>query len=93
MPHAPEPDEDDLDAIAPPQPVFHVEQALLGALLLDPHRLDDVSGIAADSFSTAAHAALYTAITTLPRPTPPNTRRTPSGSTASSPRAESRRAG
>lgn len=70
MPHAPEPDEDDLDAIAPPQPVFHVEQALLGALLLDPHRLDDVSGIAADSFSTAAHAALYTAITTLPRPDP-----------------------
>ncbi|WP_432012613.1 DnaB-like helicase N-terminal domain-containing protein [Streptomyces cucumeris] len=70
MPHAPEPDEDDLDAIAPPQPVFHVEQALLGALLLDPHRLDDVSGIAADSFSTAAHAALYAAITTLPRPDP-----------------------
>ncbi|MFC9131402.1 DnaB-like helicase N-terminal domain-containing protein [Streptomyces sp. NPDC057099] len=70
MPHAPGPDEDDLDAIAPPQPVFHVEQALLGALLLDPHRLDDVSGIAADSFSTATHAALYTAITTLPRPDP-----------------------
>ncbi|MFD4954074.1 DnaB-like helicase N-terminal domain-containing protein [Streptomyces sp. NPDC058451] len=70
MPHAPEPDEDDLDAIAPPQPVFHVEQALLGALLLDPHRLDDVSGIAADSFSTAAHAALYAAINTLPRPDP-----------------------
>ncbi|MFC9502755.1 DnaB-like helicase N-terminal domain-containing protein [Streptomyces sp. NPDC057002] len=70
MPHAPEPDQDDLDTIAPPQPVFHVEQALLGALLLDPHRLDDVSGIAADSFSTAAHAALYCAITTLPRPDP-----------------------
>ncbi|MFE9970234.1 DnaB-like helicase N-terminal domain-containing protein [Streptomyces hirsutus] len=70
MPHAPEPDEDDLDAIAPPQPVFHVEQALLGALLLNPHRLDDVSGIAADSFSTAAHAALYAAISTLPRPDP-----------------------
>ncbi|MFC9464361.1 DnaB-like helicase N-terminal domain-containing protein [Streptomyces coelicoflavus] len=68
MPHTP--DEDDLDAITPPQPVFHVEQALLGALLLDPHRLDDVSGIAADSFSTAAHAALYGAITTLPRPNP-----------------------
>ncbi|MFF7050085.1 DnaB-like helicase N-terminal domain-containing protein [Streptomyces griseorubiginosus] len=70
MPHAPEPDEDDLDAIAPPQPVFHVEQALLGALLLDPYRLDDVSGIAADSFSTAAHSALYAAITTLPLPDP-----------------------
>ncbi|MFI8489496.1 DnaB-like helicase N-terminal domain-containing protein [Streptomyces rubrogriseus] len=70
MPHTPEPDEDGLDAIAPPQPVFHAEQALLGALLLDPHRLDDVSGIAADSFSTAAHAALYAAISTLPRPDP-----------------------
>ncbi|MFD6434349.1 DnaB-like helicase N-terminal domain-containing protein [Streptomyces venezuelae] len=70
MPHIPEPDEDDLGTVAPPQPVFYVEQALLGALLLHPHRLDDVSGIAADSFSTAAHAALYTAITTLPRPDP-----------------------
>ncbi|MFD4479399.1 DnaB-like helicase N-terminal domain-containing protein [Streptomyces sp. NPDC058471] len=70
MPLAPEPDEDDLDAIAPPQPVFHVEQALLGALLLDPHRLSDVSGISADSFSTAAHAALYAAISSLPPPDP-----------------------
>ncbi len=70
MPHTPEPDENDLDAVPPPQPVFHVEQALLGALLLDPHRLDDVNGITADSFSTAAHAALYAAISTLPRPDP-----------------------
>lgn len=70
MSRAPEPDEDDLDAIAPPQPVFHVEQALLGALLLDPHRLGDVTGIAADSFSTAAHTALYSAISTLPPPDP-----------------------
>ncbi|MFJ4828846.1 DnaB-like helicase N-terminal domain-containing protein [Streptomyces sp. NPDC088747] len=70
MLHSPEPDEDDLDAIAPSHPVFHVEQALLGALLLDPHRLDDVNGIAADSFSTAAHAALYATISTLPRPDP-----------------------
>lgn len=65
-----EPDEDDLDAIAPPQPVFHVEQALLGALLLEPHRLGDVTGIAANSFSTAVHAALYDAISTLPPPDP-----------------------
>lgn len=70
MPHTPEPDEDDLDAVPPPQPVFHVEQALLGALLLNPHRLDDVNGITADSFSTAAHAALYAAINTVPRPDP-----------------------
>ncbi|WP_079080714.1 DnaB-like helicase N-terminal domain-containing protein [Streptomyces ardesiacus] len=70
MPHTPEADEDDLDAVPPPQPVFHAEQALLGALLLDPHRLDDVNGITPDSFSTAAHAALYAAITTVPRPDP-----------------------
>ncbi|WP_409061219.1 DnaB-like helicase N-terminal domain-containing protein [Streptomyces sp. SYP-A7185] len=66
----PEPDEDHLDAIAPPQPVLHVEQALLGALLLEPHRLGDVTGIAADSFSTAVHTALYAAISTLPPPDP-----------------------
>ncbi|WP_433453695.1 DnaB-like helicase N-terminal domain-containing protein [Streptomyces sp. CA-142005] len=70
MPHAPEPEEEDLDTIALPKPVFHVEQALLGALLLDPHRLGDVTGIAADSFSTAAHAALFAAISTLPPPDP-----------------------
>lgn len=70
MPRDTEPDEDGLDTFAPPQPVFHVEQALLGALLLDPHRLSDVSGIAANSFSTAAHAALYSAISTLPPPDP-----------------------
>ncbi|MFD9151021.1 DnaB-like helicase N-terminal domain-containing protein [Streptomyces diastaticus] len=70
MPHAHEPDEDDLEAITPPQPVFHVEQALLGALLLEPHRLGDVTGIAASSFSTAAHAAVFAAISTLPPPDP-----------------------
>ncbi|MEV0577099.1 DnaB-like helicase N-terminal domain-containing protein [Streptomyces sp. NPDC050392] len=70
MSPTPEPDEDDLDAIATPPPVFHVEQALLGALLLEPHRFRDVTGIAADSFSTAAHAALYSAISTLPPPDP-----------------------
>ncbi|MDT0438688.1 MULTISPECIES: DnaB-like helicase N-terminal domain-containing protein [Streptomyces] len=66
----PEPDKDELNAVPPPQPVFHVEQALLGALLRDPRLLDEVSGIAADSFSTAAHAALYAAISTVPRPDP-----------------------
>ncbi|WP_181785403.1 DnaB-like helicase N-terminal domain-containing protein [Streptomyces phytophilus] len=75
MPHPPEEDEDHLDedgldASAPPKPVFHAEQALLGALLFDPRRLDDLHGITADSFSTAAHAALYAAISTLPRPDP-----------------------
>ncbi|MFK0156550.1 DnaB-like helicase N-terminal domain-containing protein [Streptomyces sp. NPDC090499] len=71
MPHTPEPDEDhDLYASAPPQPVFHVEQALLGALLLDPHRLGDLTSITADSFSTAAHTALFATISALPPPDP-----------------------
>ncbi|MEU3299696.1 DnaB-like helicase N-terminal domain-containing protein [Streptomyces sp. NPDC006678] len=70
MPHIPEPDEDDLDAIPPPHPVFHVEQALLGALLLEPQRLRDVTGIGPDAFSTAAHAALFAAIRSLPAPDP-----------------------
>jgi replicative DNA helicase len=71
MPRTPGADEDDyLDTVPAPQPVFHVEQALLGALLLDPHRLGDVTGIAAGSFCTAAHAALFAAISTLPPPDP-----------------------
>ncbi|MDH2388641.1 DnaB-like helicase N-terminal domain-containing protein [Streptomyces sp. HNM0663] len=67
---SPEADEDDLDTIPAPQPVFHVEQALVGALLLDPHRLGDVTGISAGSFSTAVHSALFAAISTLPPPDP-----------------------
>ncbi|GAA3500715.1 DnaB-like helicase N-terminal domain-containing protein [Streptomyces prasinosporus] len=74
MPHPADPyEDDDLDDLPdthPPQPVRYAEQALLGALLLDPHRLGEVTGIAADSFSTAAHAALFDAISTLPPPDP-----------------------
>ncbi|WP_078625153.1 DnaB-like helicase N-terminal domain-containing protein [Streptomyces iakyrus] len=74
MPHPTDPyEDDDLDDLPdthPPQPVRYAEQALLGALLLDPHRLGDVTGITADSFSTAAHAALFAAISTLPPPDP-----------------------
>ncbi|QNE74568.1 DnaB-like helicase N-terminal domain-containing protein [Streptomyces finlayi] len=70
MPRTPAPDEDDLDSIPPPHPVFYVEQALLGALLLDPQHLRDVTGIGPDAFSTAAHAALFTAIRSLPAPDP-----------------------
>ncbi|WP_411574822.1 DnaB-like helicase N-terminal domain-containing protein [Streptomyces fradiae] len=70
MSHSPDPYEDDLDTVPAPHPVFHVEQALLGALLLDPRHLGDVTGIRADSFSTAAHAALYAAINALPPPDP-----------------------
>ncbi|MFF7337411.1 DnaB-like helicase N-terminal domain-containing protein [Streptomyces sp. NPDC008163] len=73
MTHTPEPHhpgDDELAPVVQPPPVFHAEQALLGALLRDPHRLGDVTGIAPDSFSTAAHAAVWAAITTLPAPDP-----------------------
>ncbi|NUK21950.1 DnaB-like helicase N-terminal domain-containing protein [Streptomyces lunaelactis] len=70
MPRTPDPDEDDLDTIPTPQPVFYAEQALLGALLLEPQRRDDVSGLGHDAFSTAAHSALFAAIRSLPAPDP-----------------------
>lgn len=70
MPRTPEPEADGLDAIPSPPAVFHIEQALLGALLLDPRHLDDVTGIVPASFSTAAHTALFAAIGSLPAPDP-----------------------
>ncbi|WP_413100256.1 DnaB-like helicase N-terminal domain-containing protein [Streptomyces sp. Inha503] len=66
----PHPDEDALYTLPPPQPVFYIEQALLGALLLQPQRLSDVTGISPDAFSSAAHAALFTAIRSMPTPDP-----------------------
>lgn len=64
----PDPVEHDLAHLPPPRPVFLVEQALLGGLLLEPQQLSSVTGIAADSFSTAAHSALFAAINSLPAP-------------------------
>ncbi|MBT2409333.1 replicative DNA helicase [Streptomyces sp. ISL-12] len=70
MPH-PFPLDDGDETLAPPAPaVFHAEQALLGALLLEPHHLADLTGITAGSFSTAVHSALFAAISTLPAPDP-----------------------
>ncbi|GGZ79473.1 DnaB-like helicase N-terminal domain-containing protein [Streptomyces bluensis] len=75
MPRTPAPDEpeDDLDDLPdthPPQPVYYAEQALLGALLLEPHRLTDIAGIEPDSFSNYAHGALFAAMRALPAPDP-----------------------
>ncbi|PIM67302.1 replicative DNA helicase [Streptomyces sp. JV178] len=75
MPRTPTPDEpeDDLDDLPdthPPQPVYYAEQALLGALLLQPHRLTDAAGIGPDSFSIHAHGTLFAAIRALPAPDP-----------------------
>lgn len=63
-------EEDDLDDLPPPRLVFYAEQALLGALLLEPQRVRDLTGIGPDAFSTAGHAALFGAIRSLPPPDP-----------------------
>ncbi|WP_328543931.1 DnaB-like helicase N-terminal domain-containing protein [Streptomyces europaeiscabiei] len=78
MPHTPDPHDDDgLDHVPAPKPVHYAEQALLGALLLEPARLADTEPLIAHHFDSHTHAALFTAIRTLPPPTP----RTPPGST------------
>jgi replicative DNA helicase len=69
-PDEPEDDLDDLPDTHTPQPVYYAEQALLGALLLEPHRLNNVDGIEPDSFSNYAHGALFAAIRALPAPDP-----------------------
>ncbi|WP_330347827.1 DnaB-like helicase N-terminal domain-containing protein [Streptomyces sp. NBC_00582] len=75
MPRTPAPDEpeddlDDLPATHTPQPLYYAEQALLGALLLEPHRLIDIAGVEPDSFSNYAHGALFAAIRALSAPDP-----------------------
>ncbi|NJQ03311.1 DnaB-like helicase N-terminal domain-containing protein [Streptomyces zingiberis] len=69
-PDEPEDDLDDLPDTHPSQPVYYAEQALLGALLLQPHRLTDAAGIEPDSFSNHAHGTLFAAIRALPAPDP-----------------------
>ncbi|MFD3959888.1 MULTISPECIES: DnaB-like helicase N-terminal domain-containing protein [Streptomyces] len=70
MPHSTDPYEDDLDDLPSPRPVHYAEQSLLGALLLDPHRLPDVRGLEAEQFSNHAHGALFQAMRTVPLPDP-----------------------
>ncbi|MGW5679879.1 DnaB-like helicase N-terminal domain-containing protein [Streptomyces sp. NPDC003860] len=60
----------DLDAVPPDPPVHHAEQALLGALLLDPHRLKTIGPLKPGQFASPAHAAVFAAMTDLTPPTP-----------------------
>lgn len=66
MPPIPNPDPEEPDSATPPPAVFHAEQALLGALLLEPQHLAEVTGIGPDAFATAAHGAVFRAIGLLP---------------------------
>ncbi|WP_159468749.1 DnaB-like helicase N-terminal domain-containing protein [Streptomyces caniferus] len=71
MPHPADPYEgDDLDDLPPPQLVHYAEQALLGALLLEPHRLDTIGCLTPDHFGNHAHGALFAAMCTVPAPDP-----------------------
>lgn len=71
MPDTTTPGPDDhLGAPPPPPPVHYAEQALLGALLLEPRRLSEVTGITSASFSHPTHGALFTAIGAVPAPDP-----------------------
>lgn len=70
MPGTPPPYEDvDLDA-SPPKPVHYAEQALLGALLLDPRRLKTIGILEPDHFGNHSHGALFAALRALPPPDP-----------------------
>ncbi|WP_172381145.1 DnaB-like helicase N-terminal domain-containing protein [Streptomyces sp. MNP-20] len=68
MPHPTTRDEhDDLDG-PPPEPVHYAEQSLLGALLLDPHRLGETGPLDPGHFSNPAHGALFRAMRAAPEP-------------------------
>ncbi|WP_371679646.1 DnaB-like helicase N-terminal domain-containing protein [Streptomyces sp. NBC_01276] len=55
----------------PTSPAVHyAEQALLGALLLDPHRVKAIGPLDPSQFSSARHRALYAALASLTPPAP-----------------------
>ncbi|RSO07053.1 replicative DNA helicase [Streptomyces sp. WAC 06783] len=57
--------------------MHYAEQALLGALLLEPARLDELGPLAPEHFGDPAHSALYTAMHTTPVPGAEQHRRAP----------------
>ncbi|MEV7196874.1 DnaB-like helicase N-terminal domain-containing protein [Streptomyces sp. NPDC093510] len=64
----PPPSTDDLDDLPPPQPVHYAEQSLLGALLLDPQRLDEIGPLEPSHFSNHTHGELFRAMRSAPAP-------------------------
>jgi DnaB-like helicase N terminal domain len=57
------------DDLPPPEPLHYAEQALLGALLLDPQQLAGVPDLLPQHFANPSHGALLAAMRTL---TPPD---------------------
>lgn len=70
MPQPTDQYEDDLDDLPPARPVHYAEQSLLGALLLEPHRLADIGDLNAGQFGNHAHGALFQAMRAVPPPAP-----------------------
>ncbi|MFJ8676348.1 DnaB-like helicase N-terminal domain-containing protein [Streptomyces sp. NPDC093589] len=63
-------EDDGLADLPEPRPVHYAEQALLGALLLDPHRLDEIGLLAPGHFKNPVHSAVFAAMGALPAPDP-----------------------
>ncbi|MEV0498338.1 DnaB-like helicase N-terminal domain-containing protein [Streptomyces spectabilis] len=53
--------------------MHYAEQSLLGALLLDPHHLDDIGTLEPDHFSDHGHGELFRALRKTPAPGPHGT--------------------
>ncbi|WP_257142052.1 DnaB-like helicase N-terminal domain-containing protein [Streptomyces sp. sk226] len=75
MPPPSEETDDSLAAPTSPPPVHFAEQALLGALVLDPALAAEVD-LEAQHFDSRAHGALLTAMRTVPPPNPEQHRET-----------------
>ncbi|MFH8293646.1 DnaB-like helicase N-terminal domain-containing protein [Streptomyces sp. NPDC018059] len=67
-PHSAADENDDLDGLPPPEPVHYAEQSLLGALLMEPHRLDEIGPLDPDHFSNHTHGELFRAMRSAPAP-------------------------
>ncbi|MFJ6783577.1 DnaB-like helicase N-terminal domain-containing protein [Streptomyces yangpuensis] len=64
-----EPDFDRYDT-PPDPPVHYAEQALLGALLLEPHRREAIGLLRPEHFSRPLHGAVFAAVAALTPPDP-----------------------
>ncbi|MFJ4703705.1 DnaB-like helicase N-terminal domain-containing protein [Streptomyces anulatus] len=73
----PTPEESDAEGTVPPEPqaVHFAEQALLGALLLEPQRTTEVD-LKAEHFDSRIHGLLFDAMRTVPLPDPEQHRET-----------------
>lgn len=69
LPDNPADDDEPYDP-APPDPLHYAEQALLGALLLEPGQLAGVPDLLPEHFANPSHRALLAAMRTLTPPDP-----------------------